>query len=310
MKLFLKKIAIFALYTGVFIIVISLANGYILKKAVKKAINLSTTETLILGDSHLEVALDPNKFNNAYNIANSSEPYSLTYYKLKYLLENKNNIKDVLLGFSYHNFQVGQDSITLDASNTNYTTFVTRYALFEIDDTPSQDFETSEFYTYNFLVWKLGFPSFKTMKLNLKYLRGKISIHDLPFVGSYKRYGRITAKENDIIIKNACMKYGRQEKNSKVQTAYLFKIKDMLSKRNIKLHLIASPLETNYKNCVNTKMLNEFEDLKKELVQHQVLVYDYTELALDKNYYKDPHHLSGIGSDYFSDLVSKEIFGK
>ena len=60
-------------------------------------------ETLIIGDSHPATALDPDIIKNSKNFSAMGETYFFTYVKLNHILYKNPNIKNVIIGFGYHN---------------------------------------------------------------------------------------------------------------------------------------------------------------------------------------------------------------
>jgi hypothetical protein len=67
------------------------------------------TRTLILGDSHGRVALDPSVIPRAANVAQDGEPYLASYAKLVHLLAHNPQVKSVVISYSPHNLTVFND---------------------------------------------------------------------------------------------------------------------------------------------------------------------------------------------------------
>jgi len=62
-------------------------------------------DTLILGDSHPQHALDTRIIKNSFNYTAAAESYILTYYKLKYILDNHlKKIDTIILNIDPHSF--------------------------------------------------------------------------------------------------------------------------------------------------------------------------------------------------------------
>ncbi|MCC7050394.1 MAG: hypothetical protein IT239_01265, partial [Bacteroidia bacterium] len=106
MKNFIKK----CLWFFAFASMILLVNFFINRQFIKKIPVINTT-TLIAGDSRVMTAINPKLFSSAINIAQNSESYLITYYKLKYLLPKNEKIKQVIIGFSYPSFSGYMDSL-------------------------------------------------------------------------------------------------------------------------------------------------------------------------------------------------------
>ena len=56
--------------------------------------------TLFVGDSHVEVGLDPHRWPCSANFAKSGENYFFTYHKLRHLLMRNPQIAKVVVGCS------------------------------------------------------------------------------------------------------------------------------------------------------------------------------------------------------------------
>ena len=67
-----------------------------------------TSSTLIMGDSRTQYSLDPHLFPSANNISQTAEPYFLTYWKLKALID-LHEIDTVILGFAHQNISAFND---------------------------------------------------------------------------------------------------------------------------------------------------------------------------------------------------------
>ena len=76
-------------------------NGYRVKPG---------TEILLAGDSHISTSLDDRIIPHSVNMALPAEPYYLTFFKLRAVLQTNPGIRKVILGFSYHNLSAYLDS--------------------------------------------------------------------------------------------------------------------------------------------------------------------------------------------------------
>ena len=110
MKKFIKQIILFIL---IYILILGInfsLNLYFIN-TIPPMVNANT---LIIGDSHPQTAINPKLLNNAENLSQSAEPYLITYFKLKKLLDT-NKINTVILGYSYHNLSAFNDKKFIDS---------------------------------------------------------------------------------------------------------------------------------------------------------------------------------------------------
>ena len=68
----------------------------------KEDVDLDQSDTLILAD-RIRASLNPSMLNSTQNICQNSEPYYITYLKLKFILEKNVKPDTIILGFGNHN---------------------------------------------------------------------------------------------------------------------------------------------------------------------------------------------------------------
>ena len=96
-KFILNLISFIALLFCYFILI------FFINLNAKEEVNLGQYDTLIVGDSGLGASLNPKKLYSTQNICQNSEPYYITYFKLKFLLEKNVKPDTIILGFGNHN---------------------------------------------------------------------------------------------------------------------------------------------------------------------------------------------------------------
>lgn len=102
----LGKIILFVLIILFVISPVILVNKSVVYSALNSdAFKLAPNiNTLIVGDSHSWLSLDPNIITGSVNVSESGECIFYTYYKLKYFIkQNPGVLRNVILAFSYHN---------------------------------------------------------------------------------------------------------------------------------------------------------------------------------------------------------------
>jgi hypothetical protein len=88
--------------------------------------------TIIVGDSHTACAINDSLPSEIRNVSVLSEGYFFSYLKLKRIIYDNNNIKNVVLGFSYHNLSTRYE---LFVYGTPFFNSINRYiSLMELKD--------------------------------------------------------------------------------------------------------------------------------------------------------------------------------
>lgn len=281
MKLFLKKTAIFLSILAGYMVLMYFTNLLIIKK---KSIGWKNCEVLIAGDSHTQKALNPKLFLSAVNISQVSEPYYITYWKLKkYLSQHK--VDTVLLGFSYHNLSAFNDGkfsdkvwgsemlkriYSLETVSLNHDVEINKYELFKV--------------------------RFRNMclypKLNPFYFKGGYSnttysnISDS--IKASKRHFFISAGEENI---------------SKIASEYLDSIVFFCIKKKVQLIAVTTPMNYSYLNKVPFKFIQAYQSEKQELEKRGVVVLDFGHQKYPDNFYFNSDHLNKIGSEKFTEQI-------
>ena len=97
---FLKKIFFFVIIFVVYNILTFQINSFL---AHKNHLKIENPNILIVGDSHTQRGINPKYFYSANNISQATEPYFLSFWKIKKYL-NYNSVDTIILGCSHHNF--------------------------------------------------------------------------------------------------------------------------------------------------------------------------------------------------------------
>ena len=102
LRLFLKKISLF-----VVIPVLAFLLTFLILNLKDKALLQNYTvpqnvNNLFIGDSHIMQGINDSIIPNSINLAENSEAYYYSYFKIKGIIKNNPSIKNIFLGFSYH----------------------------------------------------------------------------------------------------------------------------------------------------------------------------------------------------------------
>lgn len=241
---------------------------------------------LISGDSHTRNALDPAVLGSATNISQYAEPYYVSYWKLKRLLEGS-SVQTVILGFAHHNISAFNDR---KLSDETWSTELFRrvYMFGEVSSIEGIRVDRTELFR----------TRLKNLALTPKWT------HDA-YMGRFETWSRIDPKDPDPAITRHFL--GDGPNLSEVELAYLDSIVDLTTRENIELILVSTPVHASYFNRIPDYFRSEFEAKTAELEARGVQVLDFTNLGASDDEFLNVSHLNAKGASRFSHLISERI---
>jgi len=302
MKLFLKKSLLF-LFIGIFIVSFLFSSiNYIYNKRVDKLTLNKNISTLICGASHTMCALDDKIIPNSINMSLSAECYYYTYYSLRKILNNDNNLKYILLGLSFSNFGENHDNRIYETKQIK--NMYPRYFLILEDREKLSLLKKNPTGLLKSIPFILKDTITTFLKPN-KYI-------NYPFWGYF--HDRKNTNLSDTNIKAAIDRHYYNPNSdllqsfSTLQLEYLLKIIDLCSKKNIRLYLINTPVSDEYFSEIPEEFINHYYNIVKKLKSNRnVKILDYHNYQLPKNCYGDADHLNSNGAKIFSEKIINEI---
>lgn len=280
MKQFLKNIFVFT-SIPLICLLIGLLMIFYISKTIEYKFNENIKE-IYIGDSHIQCAVNDSLLINSRNVSTSSESFYFSYYKLKKLIEENQNIEKVYLGASYH-------------SLSNY-----------YDDFISGEYSPSVAPKY-FYILPIN-EQFKLIRWNVKniptFIKGVLSISyrylfkDVTFdYGGYSNSFTNSMAMKPSMEKRLHFQYytGKELNNfSEINLTYLTKIIVLCKTSKIDLVLLNTPLHPYFKSKVPIIYINKFN----EIVNTQNLnVIDFNALTFsDSCFIPDGDHLSAKGA--------------
>lgn len=287
MRKFIIRLSIF-----IGIIILILAFNFIFNSIqLSKEVSLNNTETLIIGDSRMMTGVNPEKINNSMNVAQNSESYIITYYKLKYLLTNNRNIKRILLGFSYPSFSGYMDRIFKNDIATA-DIFDRIYPIMNVNDFNGYSIDKKKYYQV-YLKNILVYPHLN----HSKYLGGFVKL----------KSGIESANINTTIQRHYYDKDSNNVGVSFIAPLYLDSIYQLTQKNNIDLVLVNLPLHIDYLNRVPNNFINYFNFIKSKCLHKNVTILDYGKLSFENKYFKDYNHLSEDGANEITEKIKNDL---
>lgn len=244
-------------------------------------------QVLILGDSHLECALDDAILNNTVNLCCSGESYLYTYVKMKQFLPVNPHIKTVWLSFNFGSFSKEPDWWLY---NKEGDTNIDRYAYFFGSEEIAVFSKNSRYY-----LSLMRLPYYYRCLIMNEILGTENSYRDLRW-GGYLH-----------LDKNNLQNGGMSEieiSTSSIQYIYLNKIVEYCVDNGVNLILINSPIKNKTK--LNAVVFHQFTDSLK--YNHENIHYwNYTGFPLSDSYYADQGHLNYKGAEVFSKFLKQHL---
>ena len=308
---------------NIFILFISFQILYYCKsiyhsKSYENIFKLNTKiDTLIIGDSHMRSALDPEIIKNSKNIALDTENYLCTYYKLKKFVSFNSHIRKVILGFSTHNVSKNQSEALFFQEPTEKQIFKRYYQLLDFEGKKRIVRLFSKYFIISFFKYDLGIPIrvYKDDYFLKNLFNRKIIESDFKFIGGYYRSEKSNVNMEDIPMKIKDYYYNDQmvyAGESELNIEYLNKILDLCSKNGIKVYLYSTPVYSRYKEMIPYENILGFEDVKNKLLKkyENVEYIDHTDYILEKNHFGDQDHVNAFGAKVVSQIIRDKIHKK
>lgn len=289
MTLFLKKLGLFfILLLGVSVLVFGFQTWTVRKQANFKF--SKNYKYLMLGHSHPECAYNDSLIANFKNAASSGESYFYTFYKLKKILEQNNDIETVLIEFTNNQVNAGMDNWIW--GDKYISKFYPKYGSF-------LDFED----TCLLMKHNLG-----SLLNNFSVLQKKNLImglnDDYNFIGRIGGY--VYYKENN--LKNSIKfqnddgenKIDKNKKNiSEMNILYLEKMIALCKSYGKEVVFIRSPQHASHNSRNNeTKFLHIYSQKFSE-----VPLLDLNDFEIPDGGFKDLEHLNYKGAQ----IISKKL---
>ena len=246
------------------------------------------TNILIMGDSHLQKALDPALFHSAQNIAQTAEPYVLTFWKLKSVIDIYNP-DTVILGFSPHNISAFND---LKFSNKTWASemFKRCYPIEELSSISGEiPVDYGEFYR---TLWK---------QIALYPKKDHIN-----YIGHYQNSYSSHMADEMVAIRTHFYLNDSLLGVSEVSISYLDSIIELCAANHIAIVLANSPVHERYESNIPNAIHERYESVKHKY-EEQLLIIDGANDLYADSLYLDADHLNGYGAMKFTTEVMELV---
>ncbi|MBI34595.1 MAG: hypothetical protein CMP67_04440 [Flavobacteriales bacterium] len=285
MKKFVVKLSLFFLIPTIYC-------GFNLIHNVKQVNSFEFSDkskTVIVGDSEIDLAINPSILKSAFSLAQPAEPLYHSYWKLlKYHSDNE-QLKNVILGFSYHSLS-GLNDLRLDHPRWSHRFFKNSYTIENINDLNEIPIDFNAYYQV----------LFKRMALQ------KFDKHEF-YYDEYEEDERVLLPNLEHVI-NTHYYHKKEEHNcSQVSERYLDSIVNFCSSNSLNLVLITTPLHKQYIEKVPRKFVLNYNKVVLKLKTKGINVYDFSNYSLNDSCYLDYNHLNKYGAKLFTPVIDSII---
>lgn len=261
---------------------------------------------LVIGDSHLECAINPYLID-AINICKSSEEPIITYSKLLYLVEKKNiRPQKIIFGLSYHIFSDCGD-IKLGNITQYQIARLQSNLLFLDNDTLLKYLD----------VTKLGIQT-QALRHHQNIFKTSVQYHDFlyqdkltcfRFLGGF--YGSPRNNLDEASLTRALNNHYGIERQAQISHQKIDVLKNILNwskQNNIEIVFVNAPLHEKYRNSIPVDFKNKVDSVTSHLVKYNGMNYiNYSAMTLNDTLYGDFDHINYYGSRIFTEIIDSII---
>lgn len=296
MKKFLTRSGLFFFILFVFISVTIYFVNYAIDRGNYFSLDKNIT-SIVVGHSHPECAFDDSLIQGFKNLAQSGESYFYTYQKLKKIIDNNVQVKNVFIEFTNNQITKKMDDWTW--GDAYISEKIPKYAaLLQVND-----FISLILHNPGALLNSMSV----TLKNNLIFLlKRKSNYIDENDWGHYLKLNRVLIQNEFDTATSDRIKYNTSNKEVSVNNLkYLHEMVQLCRSRGINVFFIRSPLHPHYSGIVNEGLYKMI--LAKKFADVELL--DFKNFPLNNEEYADLEHLNYLGATKFSSFFNQLIKG-
>lgn len=281
MKLFVKNIFAFFIIPLIFLIISLLIISFISTKINYKLDN-GVTE-IYIGDSHIQCAINDSLLKNSKNVSEGSESFYFSYYKLKKLIEENQNIERVYLGFSYHSLSNYNDEFI----SGKYASSVLPRYIYILPFKEKLKRVNWDFKNLSSFIKPLFPEGYNYLFKNLNFFSA---------CGYKNEFTNVMASKSSM-DKRLRFQYYTDEKINKfseINLLYLDKIINLIKTTKIDLLFLNTPLHPYYESKIPKNYITRYNEIVK---LKNLKVINFNDLSFsDSSFLPDGDHVSVKGA--------------
>lgn len=255
---------------------------------------------LILGDSHMQNAIDPNIIGNSFNFSSALENYAQTFFKLRAVVEDLGKKPEyIILPVDV----TGMSSFRADRYKniSSLMDFTDYYQLYK--QTNNWHFLT-EWMNQKFYIYAGEYRRFRNISSRQSFgsLGFKPRTGDMTSSGNYEKDCKVKA---DLYLSNV-------DPYQKDMLHYFHKILSFAENNNIQVILIKMPLALPYvEHCNNYFSVDDYYSrINNDIEKYSCIseFYDFQDyFDHDYSMYRNPDHLNFKGAKIFSEMLKLKL---
>ena len=294
MKQFLKKSFFFITIPILLVCLVFAWYRIQLNGKLQSVLQSNTAETVFIGDSHVQYAVNTDMIPNSINYSNTSESYYFTYYKLCKVLDESPKVKRVVLGLGYHSLSGYYDRFILG----DYSQSVAPKYFFVL---PMSEQLRTMYWHRNHL-----FIFMKSVLVEADEQQSS----QLTFLGKFLNEFDTTQARISSMEKRLKLQFESCQEDayfSTINASYLDKIIALCKEKKIELLVLNTPLHEYYRTRVPQKMMHH---LASVVQTKNLKMIDVSGLLMpDRCYIPDGDHVSLQGANTTSAYLQR-LFGE
>ena len=245
---------------------------------------------LIVGDSGLGSSLNDDRMKSAKNICQNSEPYYLTFLKIKFLISKNYTPDTLIIGFGNHN--------------------ISNYNDYKLKDKFWKNRLFNSYYPFFREIIKIKNLKIDYLRLFSVYVRNMCIIpkknHHSNFIGKFNGLkGHQEKNDSQKIIDK--IYYYKDYGVSELCISYLDSIIDISLKNNITPILVSAPVSESYYKLIPKLIKDRYYLIKKKYLDLGIKIIDYSILGYDDKYFFNADHLNIKGALKFTEEVKNKL---
>lgn len=291
MKKFIIKSIIFCISAIITFIIF----GLIICSNRDKTLKLPDNCTIaLLGNSHIECAVNDTVLKNSFNFARSAERTEFIFSKVKLLKKYNPELDTIVIG--YDNVLCFQSADSAFSSELYSPYFYDTHNFSSI----SKILTNSSFKYINGHIAH-PFDWFKLLQIGESIINSKINIKDMTNLGGYLYLERDKLKED---IKRKHNKKNNNGDFDKLSVYFLDETLKFCHENNIIVIFLCPP--QHKKSVFDNKFYREYYAQNYSNFKF----YDFKDMELPDSCFGDLDHLNYKGAKVFSEYLEKEVFHK
>ncbi len=248
----------------------------------------SAKNILLIGDSHVEMAINDSSLKHVLNLSQAGEIYVYNYSKLSKLLSVNGHVRTVIVGCGAHSFQKYMSNVFLKKTNQTVAKMFSYYHVLTVSDI----IDIVERSPYHAVCGLLLLPHEKSGRAMNAFLNQRaLTLKDMNWGCFVRYYGKLDKRKNEMGV--ATLKARNEDLASlwDWQIYNLHRIADLCRSKGVKVIFVRMPEHRDYDRAIEPA----FQQVLKQQFS-DVPFIDYRGMELPDTCYYNYDHLNCYGA--------------